>query len=321
MAILGVTSQKGRLFCPGDPASDLRLHLAQALELAPKSAPIVIMIHGYKYHPGHPNSNPHKLLFSHSNTQSTKLTSWPLGLGFEKMTTKDGLAIGFAWEGLPRKDIRPKPMLSSFAHVYKQANRAGGHLARILKWIHVLAPGRPVDLIAHSLGARVAFSGLSRLSTRNVDRVILMGGAEYASSLDRYFRHIDRDSDLEVFNITTRQNSFVDFLFECFAPRSNPSDFAIGKGYVGPTSNWLNLNLDDTATLNMLATRGIGISRARKLKLVDHWGFYARAGVLRFYQQLLRHRTSWRMEDLRQELIWAQLPEDQDPLSIKPISP
>ena len=308
MAILGVTSQSGRLFCPEDPATDLRLHLAQALRHVPKHAPIVIMIHGYKYHPAYPANDPHKLLYSSDpETHSSNSTSWPLGLGFQKLTHEDGLAIGFAWEGKPSTKILPKPRLSSFAHVYAQANRAGSHLGRLIDWIGELSPGRKIDIIAHSLGARVTFSGLLRAKNTNMGRIILMGGAEYKSVVERYFRHINRSPKLEVFCVRTRRNAFVDFLFETFAPRPHPTDTAIGRGYQGPRANWMNIRLDDPAMLTMLSTRGIGISPPTSMKLVDHWGFYNRAGILKFYQHLLRHRQSWRLSDMQQELAWDEL--------------
>ncbi len=320
MAILGVTSQSGRFFCPEDPATDFRMHLAQALRHVPRHAPIVIMVHGYKYHPSHKCANPHKTLFAHNDQNPSKTISWPLGLGFQKMTHDDGLAIGFGWEGRPSRKIRPKPRLDSFAHVYAQANRAGGHLARLIDCISELAPGRKVDILAHSLGARVTFSALMRVKSKNMGRIIFMGGAEYASVAERYFRHVNRSPELEFFCVRTRKNAFVDFLFETFAPRSHPKDRAIGFGYQGPSQNWMNIELDDPATLSMLAARGIGISKARSLKLVDHWGFYSRAGILSFYQHLLRHRQSWRLDDLRQELVWAELSQlghvaDQEPLA------
>lgn len=310
MAILSVTSQSGRFFCPDDPATDLRLHLAQALRHVPQHAPIVIMIHGYRYHPAHPYANPHKLIFSADPADiSDKITSWPLGLGFQKSTRDDGLAIGFGWEGKPSRKITPKPRLSSFAHVYAQANRAGGHLARLLKWIAELAPNKTVDIVAHSLGARVTFSALGRAKAGNLGRIILMGGAEFASKVDRYFRHIDKSPSVEVFCVRSRQNAFVDFLFESFAPRPHPHDQAIGRGYQGPKANWMNIRLDDPKTLAMLSTRGIGISRPLRGTLVDHRGFYTRAGILVFYQHLLRHRRSWKLADLRQEMNWMELPE------------
>ncbi len=322
MAILGVTSQSGRLFCPDDPGLDLRLQLSHALARIAPDAPIVIMIHGYRYHPGFSQFNPHDLLFSRSPIRAChKVTSWPQGLGFEPMTREDGLAIGFGWEGLPSRKITPKPRLSSFAHVYKQAHRAGGHLARLLTWIDELAPGRKVDILAHSLGARVTFGGLMRSCSANVERVVLMGGAEYASVIDQYFRHVDHHPNLEVFCVKNRQNGFVDFLFESFAPRSHPKDFVIGRGYEGPQHRWLNLAIDDKNVLAALADRGIGIGARSNRMVVDHWGFYNRAGIMRFYQNLFRNRKNWRLSDLRRELALKAMPGTDEFIGPKLLTP
>ena len=303
MAMMGLTSQSGRLFCPNDPASDPRLHLAQALRRLPKAAPIVIMIHGYKYHPRSPVTDPHRLLYSaHPERMGPKAVSWPVELGFAPMGETDGLAIGFGWEGRPSHKISPKPFLNRFAHVYAQANRAGGHLARVLGWIAELAPHQKVDLVAHSLGARVVFCALARDQFTNLGRLILMGGAEYASQVDRVLKTPDRAPSLEVFCVRSRQNAFIDFLFESFAPRPAADDFAIGRGYEGPQNSWMNIRLDDPATLAMLSARGIGLSRPSSRKLVDHWSFYERAGIMKFYRQLLRNRRGWRLMDLKLEM-------------------
>ncbi len=307
MALLGFTSQSGRFFNTDDPAMDPRLHLRSALEKVPEGAPVVIMIHGYKYHPRRAYSDPHRLLFAPVPEKTArKFSSWSTGLGFALHTVDDGLGIGFGWEGLPSHKIKPTPRLSGFAHVYGQAYRAGGHLARLLSWIEKISPGRKVDILAHSLGARVAFIGLMRGASSNARRVILLSGAEYASNINRYFRHVDRHPSLEVFSIQNNRNGFVDFLFECFAPRPHPQDKAMGRNFQGPPERWLTLAIDDPATRSVLAERGIGIERPLKRHRVDHWGLYTRAGTMRFYQDLLRAPEKWRIGDLHHSIAFAR---------------
>ena len=67
---------------------------------------------------------------------------------------------------------------TGFAIVYDRAQEFGEHLAALVRSVQRLAPGRPVDLLAHSLGARVALAALPHLAEAP-GRVILLGAAEF----------------------------------------------------------------------------------------------------------------------------------------------
>ena len=303
MAILGVSSYAGSLWDAGDPTIDLKSKLAETICRIPKDAPIVIMIHGYRYHPKVTGANPHDLLFSElPRSTAYPCKSWPVGLGFRTSGFEDGLAIGFAWEGLPAPASTRVASLNKFARVYAQAACAGEQLAQLLGWIEEIAPGKTVDFIAHSLGARVVFCALAQARAQNPGRVVLMGGAEYASVVDGYFQRDYIHPRLEVFSMQNRRNIPVDLLFECFAPRGSRGDYAIGRGYCGPEHRWLNISMDNPETLEALDRRGVAISKAAKFSLVDHWAFYASAGVMSLYQGLIRKRHHWPLPLLRHQI-------------------
>lgn len=299
MAILGISSLAGRLICPDNPAIDARMHLAHSLRNLPKNAPIVVMVHGYKYHPEIAATNPHELLFStEPKAKCHRTVSWPRGLGFSEMSRDDGLAIGFGWEGVASDFQTP---FFGFGQVYIQARRAGGNLARLLNWIAELAPGRRVDIVAHSLGASVTLTALARLKPAILGRIILMGAAEFDAVAARRIAESQNGQNVEIFNLCSRENVVVDRLFEFFAP-GRERGLSIGRGHNSYGPNWLNVHLDDPQTVQSLAQFGAPVHLPKKLAYVDHWAFYTRAGVLHFYQKLLRERTEWRMSDLKRTL-------------------
>ncbi|MEM9199547.1 MAG: alpha/beta hydrolase [Pseudomonadota bacterium] len=152
----------------------------------PPGAPIAVLIHGYRFDPGTPDHDPHRLLYAQAPArQSAKLASWTDGLGFGA-GPETGLAIGFGW---PARAAHLPSLVrlghTGFAEVYARAGAAGAALAALIAQIAHLAPNRPIDILAHSLGARVALSALPRLgpaAAGAVGRLILLGGAEYAGT-------------------------------------------------------------------------------------------------------------------------------------------
>ena len=96
-----------------------------------------------------------------------------------------------------------------------------------------LAPGRPVDVLAHSLGARVALAALPHLA-QAPGRMILLGAAEFergrtgvpAARAPR----AGRRSTTSPRGRTTSTTS----MFETFAPRRDRGERAIGRGPGSP---------------------------------------------------------------------------------------
>ena len=74
-------------------------HLWQVAADLPAEAPIVVMIHGYRYSPSQPAHDPHRHILSlDPDPRQRRATSWPRALGFGGVHPQDGLAIAFGWE-------------------------------------------------------------------------------------------------------------------------------------------------------------------------------------------------------------------------------
>ena len=122
---------------------DLVSRLAGSLRDVPPDAPIVIMIHGYRFHPEIAEFDPHRLLFSHRPDRTGwKIRSWPGGLGFDEHDGRSGLAIGFAW---PARERHLPSLLrqrrTGFASVYDRAALYGRHLADLIGTIQTACAG------------------------------------------------------------------------------------------------------------------------------------------------------------------------------------
>jgi len=324
MLRVAVTGDTARLYDPETGADAPALTSTAIREAAPDLAPrtpIVILIHGYRYDPrAEQLANPHETLFAFDPVRPRtdrwqKTESWPRGLGFtpEDTTGREGLCIAFGWPG------RPRARFGRFCSAYANAERAGRALLRTVELLVRVHPGRPVDFVAHSLGARVVLCAMRLAAERRrhdllgaMGRAIMLGPAELAFVARGVLADVDavtRRGGPCIFAMLARENDVFDALLEHFAP-AIPLRRKIGIGASGlgtGRQNWIEIQIDHPHTRRWLAERGAVIGgEARR---ACHWGVYNRPGTLDLYAAILRDRARWSIPALREEGV----PEDLEP--------
>lgn len=272
------------------PLSD---QLAAALARMPCTAPVVVMIHGFRFIPDSAAADPHTHILSLVPDKGHGRTiSWPRHLGFGDKAAR-GLAIGFGWNAG-----------GTIWRAYHEAAQAGVALARLITMIRTIDPGRKVDILAHSLGARVAFAALPLLGPGTLGRVILLAGAEFGSRAATAAA-APAGQTAEFFNITTRENDPFDALLEVLIQPLVWRDPGLGHGLPQPVANWLDIQIDKTETLERLAALGFRV--AAPSRRICHWSSYLRPGLFALYRALLTQPGSIPLPLLR-----AHLPQAHD---------
>lgn len=262
-----------------------RAGLAAALASLPGGEPVVVMIHGYRFAPDVAGNCPHQHIFSLQPPQGDwTALSWPRHLGGA------GLMIGFGWPA--RGDL----IGASF-----RAATAGRALADLAAVIQSLDPGRALHVVAHSLGARVALAALPHATAGDFSRLILLAAAETRGPARRAMASAAGRA-VQVFNITTRENDLFDFLYEWLAGAG--LDTAIGQGLRQEMPNWLDVQIDQPATLAALARLGHRLPPAPAR--ICHWSPYLRPGAFGLYRALLEGGLS-------AQVLRANLPMAADP--------
>lgn len=239
--------------------------------LAGQDGAVTILLHGYKYRPG--EQCPHDHIFALSpNNATPRVVSWPHHLGYGQDRPAPGVLICFGWDARGRVQA-----------AYGRASEAGQALARLVRDIRAIDPGRTVNVLSHSMGARVALQAMQHLPKGAMDRLILMAAAEYTGEV-RKALDSPAGRHAQVLHVTSRENDLYDFLLErCVRPEQR-GDRALGTQQDG-LPNLRNLWLDDGRTLEALA--GLGYRIAPPQRRICHWSPYLRPGVFALYAALL----------------------------------
>lgn len=249
-----------------DPAE-----VVAALAASP-TAPVIVMIHGYKFLPGDPVHCPHTHILALQPTrESFKAVSWPRRLGVGR--PGDGpepICIAFGWSAR-----------GAVWQAWRQSDRAAAALATLVTALSAAHPGRKVHIIAHSMGARVALGAMRHVARGAIGRVVLMAGAalrsDAAAALDS-----PAGATAEVINITSRGNDLFDLLLQLalWTPART-----LGAGLARPQPNWVDIQIDAPGVL--VGLRGLGLRIAPPNVRICHWSGYLRPGLFGLYRRYL----------------------------------
>lgn len=302
MAYFGIAASSAGLRA-ARPSDELVAGLGAKLARLPRSAPVTILIHGYKFDPASPERDPHRSLFAFDPAPCRKIRSWPCGLGFADDRGETGLAIGFGWPAAAgHLASLATTRRTGFAKVYDRAGDYGAPLAELIALINRLDPGRTIDILAHSLGARVALSALPHL-TQAMGRIVLLGAAEFDARVHDALDAVRAPAPPRIYNVTARCNDIYDAMFETFAPRRSWSDRAIGLGLGANLPFWLDMQVDRADVTAWINERGIALTVADAR--FCHWSFYTRTGAFELYRAILRRRPGWDVASLRRAPCFA----------------
>lgn len=291
MPMLHITAQDHGPGLHDAPPSGGAMRQALQQALAQDPGPVTVMLHGYKYLPGHPLHCPHSSLLAPSPVVcGPKIVSWPQHLGFDG-TPGEGVGLAFGW-----------PARGSIWQAFDRAGRAGAHLAEVLAEVRALDPNRPIHAIGHSMGARVILEALRLSAPRVVSRAVLLAAAEFH---DTACAALDSPGGrtCAVLNVTSRENDLYDFMIERLIPAPRPGDRVLGFGAVA-RPNVVTVQIDDPQSLALLRRAGFGI--APPARRVCHWSSYRRPGVFGLYHAFVREQIT--LPQLR-----ALLPEETAP--------
>ncbi|WP_068116314.1 alpha/beta fold hydrolase [Tropicimonas marinistellae] len=265
--------------------------IATALSRTRPGAPVVVLIHGYRFSPRDEHASPHTHILSLSPAHdSWKALSWPRQLGLGSGEPDEPLCIALGWEAR-----------GSLWQAYGRAAETGRALARIVSGIRLIRQGQPVDVLAHSLGCRVALSALRHLPAGAMGRAVLMAPAEMRSTA-RDCLDTPAGRAVEVLNITSRENGLYDRALAWLVAPHRFGDRALGTGLNRTADNWTDIDIDSRRTRNVLEEMGYPIAPSGKR--ICHWSVYLRPGLFPFYRAVLNRevplallRTRTTMED------------------------
>lgn len=284
----------------------LRVNCGEALRGAPLPASAgrtLVMIHGYRYDPAAARADPHLSLYSDAPVRSGggRVISWPRALG----VGAQDLCVAYGWRARASHLWHLlRARRNGFAAVYDAAGAAGAALAPLLAELGG-ARAAPVDIIAHSLGARVALSAIRALADAGdadalarLGRVLLLAPAAFAAEARAT---LDACARLgaprpEVYCVLSRANAPFDALFALVAPSGQGG--ALGREGLGARRRgWLDLAFDDPALVDWAAARGVTL--APPAPGPCHWSVYTRPGAMDLHRAILARAPGFGAEEMR----------------------
>lgn len=243
--------------------------LAAALSTLPDQAPVVAMIHGWRYAPAFGNDCPHRSILSlDPDPNDRRAISWPRHL---QLDGRLGLGIALGWQG--RCGLWP-------AHA--RARTAGLALAAIARAVAELSPGRQLHVIGHSMGARVALAALHHARPGDLGRMVLLAPAELRAEAARAL-DTPAGRAATVVNVMTRENDLYDALYEWGVHLGRHTSVGQGLGRRAP--NWHDLWIDHADSLTALERLGHRLPPPPRR--ICHWSPYLRPGVFGLYRALI----------------------------------
>lgn len=244
-------------------------------------APLRVMIHGFKYQPGHPRHCPHRSLFALSPASGDpRIAGWPRRLGIGRGNRAEPLGLSFGW-----------PARGSLWRAYRNAGQAGIALAGLLDALHRHDPRLDIGLIGHSLGARVALQALALSAPGTVRRAVLLSAAEFGATA-RAALTTRGARTCDVLAVTSGENDLFDALLEALLRAPEPRDRIFGQATKGLEAlpNLAHLQLDHAESLRRLRSGGFAI--APPARAICHWSSYLRPGVFPLYRAFLAGRVT-----------------------------
>lgn len=268
----------------------------------PAAAPIIVMVHGYRFSPSDPMHDPFTHIMAPVRVHPGKRAlPWPRHLGFGRGDPLEGLGVAFGWEAR-----------GSFWHARREAWRAGEALADLVERLRTALPGRPIHVVAHSLGARVTLRAMRLLPEGALGRVVLMSPAEHRETA-RAAMASPAGRGAEVISVRSAENRAFDALLQLLVPWPDP---VLGLGLSG-LPNWLDFDPCDARVREAAAKLGHPIAPRRWR--VCHHSSYARPGLMRLYRALLREPARLPLSALRVERPARALAPEPEPTMMHPV--
>ena len=290
MAVFRVNATRNGVLTGAPPVACWETRLRHHLDRLAPGAPVCILLHGYRYTWAGPTDAccPQRRLYgiepSGCRALRPQAAGWAGQLGFREQGHDDGLCIAFGWEG---RTMKSGGRARSFARIYRDTPRTSEALADLIAVIAGARPDLQVDLFAHSLGARLALGLLGQDGTLPVNRLILMGAAEFTTIAQAA---LDTAPGAEVFHLLSRANDVFDRLFQLSAPKPALQARTLGEAGLGRRHRrWLDIQLDLPELSGWMAARGHRLERDEP---ISHWHFYTDPGAMSLYRAILRQREA-----------------------------
>ena len=238
----------------------------------PFNDPPIVMVHGYNHDPRKAKHNPHVNVFR----QWRNMLENPVHFDFGWYSAMMGLK---GWWQARRNGYR----LTYYYGYDRLAPEAANCLGVLLERIG------PCQILAHSLGSRVALQALTGFSHQAM-RVVLLNGAEHHGTDEKpgARQAAEASPGVEFFNICVQEDDVLNHLGEWFSPDIWQRPCIGHEPLPNPPENWKNIQLDSLTYKSWGKEHGYDLRGDNPESYGDHHFSYLHIGNHQLYRDIFR---------------------------------
>jgi pimeloyl-ACP methyl ester carboxylesterase len=230
----------------------------------------IIGVHGFNFDPASDARDPFRLFHMWGEMLQTPVVGFPW---YSSVPTLGGI-LG-AWTRCYR---------TRYSYAYHALARdAAGRLANV-----IADAKRPVSIICHSLGSRVALRTLCKVAPGKVDRILILDGAELQTAAGGALKVVCERGEIvpKILNVCSRHDRVLRHLGSWASGKAGRCIGYAGLGSSAP--GWTDLFLDDASTQKWALDRHEwALESANPLDLAGHWESYTLRGNWPLYRRFL----------------------------------
>ena len=241
IGLIPVISKAGRVFDRRFPSRDVFQGIRKVAHNTPPDAPIIVMLHGQGFDPCIARVDPFRSIFAYDPYGDRirdywRLQSWAHRF---KCAPQKSMMIGYGWQAHSTDFVMSANVNAVARNAVMEAQQFGAFVQRL----NAITPQRPVHVIAHGMGAKLALRSLETTPKMRIKRLIMLNGQGLITD-GLLAMNAKAGQKTEFYNIYERSTARLRFI-DRHCEKAGPIDHILALGFPFQRHRWVDIPLAD----------------------------------------------------------------------------